>query len=131
MENGALVESTIAELGAKLKSGLAHYFRSECAPIKAQALTSENMIQDLNDLVKMNNLQDATVWTEEGNKIGIIGRIRAKLDSGTRVYFLDIRIYVSGGNVFAVWAGAERYPTLGIQMFFKSVNFRGEFIYKQ
>jgi hypothetical protein len=74
---------------------------------------------------RMNHFDDVKVWVEERDDGQAIGRLRGSVNSGQRVYLFDVRRYVSDSNVFYVWAGAERFPTEGIIMFFRSVAYKG------
>jgi hypothetical protein len=128
--DGRAVETTVAELNPRLDDGYAHYFRAECTHIALGAISNEGLIEDMTELARMNRLQDAKIWVEELPGGPMVGRVRATVNSGQRIYFLDIHRYVGETSLFDVWAGAERFPTEGIVMFFRSVAYRGRLLYK-
>ncbi len=130
MADGAVVETTIAELNPRLHDGYAHYFRAECTQTTLGLMSEANLIEDMTELARANHLQEPKVWVEKLPSGRMVGRVRASVDSGQRVYFLDIRRYLGETSVFDVWAGAERFPTEGIVMFFKSVAYRGSLLHK-
>ncbi len=78
----------------------------------------------------MNHLQDPKVWVEELPGGQMVGRVRASIDSGQQVYFLDIRRYLGETSLLDAWAGTEHFPTEGIVMFFKSVACHGRLVNK-
>lgn len=127
--DGAVVETTVAELNPRLDDGYAHYFRAECTQTILGPMSQADLIEDMTELARMNRLQDPKVWVEELPSGLMIGRVRASADSGQRVYFLDIRRYLGETSVFDAWAGAERFPTEGIVMFFRSVAYRGSLLH--
>ncbi len=88
------------------------------------------LIEDMIELARANHLQEPNVWVERLPSGRLVGRLRASIDSGQRVYFFDIRRYLGASSVFDAWAGAERYPTEGIIMFFRSVAYRGSLLHK-
>jgi len=130
MADGTMLDTVIAELNPRLNDGYAHYFRAECTQVALGPMSQADMIEDMRGLARMNHLEDAKVWVEELPSGQMVGRVRASLDSGQRLYFLDIRRYRGDTSLFDVWAGAERYPTEGIAMFFKSVAYRGRFLHQ-
>jgi hypothetical protein len=89
-----------------------------------------DLIADMTELARMNRLQATTVWVEELPNGQRVGRLRAHLDSGQRIYFLDIRRYIGKNSIFDAWAGAERFPTEGIVMFFRSIAHHGSLLYE-
>lgn len=128
LADGSSVETMIAELNLRLDDGYAHYFRAECTLTALALMPKEDMIGDMTELARMNNLEDAKIWIEELSSGQMVGRVRASLNSGQRVYHLDIRRYVGENSILDMWAGAERFPTEGIVMFFKSVAYRGRLL---
>lgn len=130
MGDGTTRDTVIAELNPILDDGYAHYFRAECAQVTLGPMSQANLIEDMTELVRMNRLEDAKVWVEELPSGQMVGRVRASLDSGQRVYLFDVRRYLGKTSLFDVWAGAERYPTEGVTMFFKSVAYRGRLLHQ-
>lgn len=128
--DGILIETTIAELNPILDDGYAHYFRAECSQLSLGARSQAEMIEDMTELASLNRLENSKAWVEVLPSGQMIGHLRASIDSGQRIYFFDIRRYLSENNVFDAWAGAEQYPTEGISQFFKSVAYRGSIIHK-
>jgi hypothetical protein len=126
---GRVVESTVAELNPRLDDGYAHYFRAECVPVALGSISRDDLIEAMTELARMNHLQDPKVWVEELPNGPMVVRVRASIDSGQRVYFLDIRRYLGETSMFDAWAGAERFPTNGIVMFFRSVSYRGRLLH--
>ena len=129
-EDGTTLATVIAELNPLLEDGYAHYFRAECTQAALALMSQADLIEDMTELARMNRLEDAKVWVEELPGGQMVGRVRASLDSGQRVYFFDIRRYLGQTSLFDVWAGAERYPTEGITMFFNSVAYRGRLLHQ-
>ena len=127
--DGGVVETTVAELNPRLDDGYAHYFRAECTQIAPGPMSRDDLIEDMTKLARMNHLQDAKVWVEELPDGQMVGRVRASIDSGQRVYYFDIRRYLGETSLFDAWAGAERFPTEGIVMFFRSVAYRGRLLH--
>ena len=128
--DGTMHDTMIAELNLILNDGYAHYFRAECSLVALASMSQADMIEDMTELARMNRFEDAKVWVEELPSGQIVGRVRASLDSGQRLYFFDIRRYLGETSLFDVWAGAERYPTEGIAIFFKSVAYRGRLLHQ-
>ena len=108
--DGGTIETTIGELNPLLNDGYAHFFRAECTQIDLGSMSQADLIDDMATLVQMNQLQDAKIWAEELATGEMVGRARASLDAGERVYHLDIRRYVGESSVFDAWAGAESFP---------------------
>lgn len=129
MADGTIVETTVAELNPRLGDGYAHYFRAECTQMTLGPMSQADLIEDMTELARMNHLQDPKIWVEELPSGPMVGRVRASSDSGQRVYFLDIRRYLGETSFFDAWAGAERFPTEGIIMFFRSVAYRGSLLH--
>ena len=91
MSDGTTVDTLIAELNPILDDGYAHYFRAECSQVALASMSKADMIEGMQELARMNSLQDAKIWVEELPNSQMVGRVRASLDSGQRLYFLDIR----------------------------------------
>lgn len=129
MADGTVVETTIAELNPRLNDGYAHYFRAECTQTTLGVMSETDLIEDMTELARANHLEAQKVWVEKLPSGLMVGRVRASIDSGQRVYFFDIRRYLGETSVFDAWAGAEQFPTEGIVMFFRSVAYRGSLLH--
>ncbi len=128
--DGMTLDTVIAELNPRLDDGYAHYFRAECTQVALGPMLQADLIENMTELARMNRLEDTKIWVEELPSGQMVGRVRASVNSGQRIYFLDIRRYLGENSLFDVWAGAEQYPTEGIVMFFKSVAYRGRLLNK-
>jgi hypothetical protein len=129
-EQGKLQKSVIANLGVVL-DGKPNLFRAECiqADVPAQ-LDEALLLDDMNTIVKGNNLRNSHVWVEKSGS-GLVGRVRGEFTDTVATYVIDIHRFFGRHSVFDVWIGSPpaTFPSQGNLIFLKEIRLDGKPIY--
>jgi hypothetical protein len=107
--DGTLIETTLAELNPRLDDGYVHYFRAECTEVAVGPVSEVDMIEGMTELARMNHLQKPKVWVEELHSGRMVGRLRANIDTGQSIYFLDVRRYLGETSIFDAWPAPSSF----------------------